>query len=101
LGELKVGQKLKSSVCDTQVMIIKTIAGMHELTCGGAPMDLGLESQSAELDPDKAKGTLIGKRYVNADESVELLCVKGGAGTLYLDGEELLAKQAKALPSSD
>jgi hypothetical protein len=101
MRELKAGSKLKSSVCETQVMIIKAIPGAHELSCGGAPMIDPSETGSGELDPSKAEGTSVGRRYVNADESLELLCVKPGAGTLYLDGVKLGPKQAKALPSSD
>ncbi|WP_157218047.1 hypothetical protein [Flavisphingomonas formosensis] len=98
---LKAGQKLKSSVCDTQVMVIKPIPGEHDLRCGGAAMIDMAETPSGTLDPAVAEGTLLGKRYVNADESLELLCVKGGAGSLSLDGVALATKQPKALPSSD
>ncbi len=101
MRELKAGGKLKSVVCDTQVMIIKGLSGEHELSCGGTPMVGGNEEGSGTLDPEKAEGTAVGRRYVNADESLELLCVKGGKGTLYLDGVKLEPKQAKALPSSD
>jgi hypothetical protein len=48
-----------------------------------------------------AQETLIGKRYVNADESVELLATKGGKGALWLNGTPMEVKQAKQLPSSD
>lgn len=101
MAELKAGTKMRSVVCDTQVMIIKGIAGAHELCCGGAPMAGPGEEGSGTLDPDKAEGTTIGRRYVNADESLELLIVKPGKGSLFLDGVKLAPKQAKALPSSD
>jgi hypothetical protein len=100
---LKAGARLKSSVCDTQVMVVKAPAGEHDLRCGGAPM-LGAAvtaSGTANLDPAHAGGTLIGKRYVNADESIELLCTKGGKGALALDDMPLAIKEAKQLPSSD
>ncbi len=54
-----------------------------------------------QADAADSGETLIGKRYVNEDESLELLCTKGGAGTLALDGTPLEIKQAKQLPSSD
>lgn len=98
---LKVGSRLKSNVCDTQIMIIKMPPGEHELTCGGSEMIEMNAPASGELDPAKAEGTLLGKRYVNADETLELLCIKSGAGTLFLNGVQLGLKQAKALPSSD
>jgi len=98
---LKAGQKLKSSVCDTQVMVIKPIPGEHDLRCGGVSMIEVTDAPSGTLDPAHAEGTLLGKRYVNADESLELLCVKSGAGGLSLDNMALAVKQPKALPSSD
>ncbi|MDB5583555.1 MAG: hypothetical protein JWR80_8731 [Bradyrhizobium sp.] len=98
---LKAGSKWKSAVCDTQVMVIKGPPGEHELSCGGAPMIAATEAGGGALDPDRAEGTLMGKRYVNADEALEVLCVKQGEGSLYLDGEKLGPKQAKALPTSD
>jgi hypothetical protein len=99
---LKAGARFKSAVCDTQVMVVKAPAGEHELRCGGADVIAPAAAGSgAQPDPALAGGSLIGKRYVNADESLELLCTKGGAGTLSLNGTALEVKQAKQLPSSD
>ena len=102
MAALKAGARFKSAVCDTQVMVIKAPAGEFELHCGGVAMlppnaDVGAET----LHASHSAGTLIGKRYVNADESVELLCTKGGRGSLVLNGTPLEVKQAKQLPSSD
>jgi hypothetical protein len=99
---LKAGARFKSAVCETQVMVIKAPPGEFELSCGGAEMlapsaDMG----ASTLHSQHAGGTLIGKRYVNADESVELLCTKGGKGALVLNGTPMEVKQAKQLPSSD
>ncbi|MEA3149204.1 MAG: hypothetical protein QOD56_143 [Gammaproteobacteria bacterium] len=103
LTVLKAGTRFKSAVCDTQVMVIKAPPGEFHLHCGGARMLAASEAPSPEaaLDPSFAAGTLIGKRYVNADESVELLCTKGGKGSLVLGGTSMEIKQAKQLPSSD
>lgn len=98
---LKAGSRFKSAVCDAQVMVIKAPAGEFELQCGGADMLGGTATGSGTLDPAKAGETLIGKRYVNADESLELLCTKGGKGSIWFDGAPLEIKQAKQLPSSD
>ena len=54
-----------------------------------------------ELDPSFASGSLIGKRFADADSGLELLVTKAGAGTLTLDGVALPLKEAKPLPSSD
>ncbi len=100
---LKAGARFKSAVCDTQVMVIKAPAGEFELRCGGTPM-LGANETAAagaQLDSSQSGESLIGKRYVNSDESVELLCTKGGKGSLALNGTPLEVKQAKQLPSSD
>lgn len=101
MAGLKPGLKLKSAVCDAEVMIIKT-AGSESLTCGGAPM---LESKAAangvEADAAQMSGCQIGKRYVNGDGTLEVLCVKPGEGSLGADGEPLQVKDAKKLPSSD
>ena len=99
---LKAGGKWKSAVCETQVMVVKAPAGEFELACGGAAMLSGAAAAPAglTLTPGAAE-TLIGKRYVNADESVELLCTKGGKGALVLNGTPMEVKQAKQLPSSD
>lgn len=99
---LKAGARFKSAVCETQVMVIKAPAGEFELACGGAAMIAPTATPPAglALQPG-AEETLIGKRYVNADESVELLCTKGGKGALALNGTPLEVKQAKQLPSSD
>ena len=46
-------------------------------------------------------GTQIGKRYVDAADTVEILVTKSGAGSLSLGGTPLDIKSAKPLPSSD
>jgi hypothetical protein len=100
---LKSGLRLKSAVCDTELMVIRAPAGVDvEIRCGGAPMLSGTEAAgAAQLDPAFAAGTLIGKRYVDPQETFELLCTKGGKGSLAIDGIALDVKIAKALPTSD
>lgn len=103
MSVLKLGSKLKSAVCDAQIMVIRTVPEPLDLRCGGAPM-LDANAPAAEgatLDPAAAEGTLIGKRYIDATDRIELLCVKGGKGSLTLGSEKLQVKQPKALPSSD
>jgi hypothetical protein len=48
-----------------------------------------------------AAATLIGKRYTDAAETVELLCTSSGAGVLSCDGAPMTVKAAKPLPASD
>lgn len=96
---MKPGTRLKSATCDTEVMVIKSAGGTIE--CGGKPMAEAKPAEAAELDPSFAGGTLMGKRYVDAANAYELLCVKPGKGTLSVDGVALVTKDAKPLPASD
>ena len=96
---MKPGTKLKSAVCDTEVMVIRC-GDDSQFECGGSPMVI----ERGELgvpDPAFAGGTIMGKRYTNSDGSAELLCIKPGAGSLASAGEPLQLKTAKPLPASD
>ena len=96
---MKPGTKLKSAVCDTEVMVIKGSNMVVE--CGGKPMSDTPPEIRSEPDTTFAEGTKMGKRYVNTDGTVELLCVKPGKGSLSMDGIPLQIKDSKPLPSSD
>jgi len=96
---MKPGTRLKSAVCDTEVMIIRCADGAIE--CGGAPMAEDKPADGGAPSSDHSNGTLMGKRYVDADNTYELLCVKPGAGSLSVDGVALVTKDAKPLPASD
>ena len=96
---MKPGTRLKSAACDTEVVIIRCAGGRIE--CGGAAMAEGAPESAADLDPGFAGGSVMGKRYVDAGGTVELLCVKPGKGSLALDGTPLVPKEAKPLPASD
>jgi hypothetical protein len=50
---------------------------------------------------EAAAVTLIGKRYVDATGTIELLCTSSGAGALSCDGAPMTVKAAKPLPASD
>ncbi|AMN45586.1 hypothetical protein ACG33_12430 [Steroidobacter denitrificans] len=100
---LKAGTRVKCAVCDTEVMVVRSPAEEVVLSCGGvemvamdAPKRVG-EHVAAEA----GEMALVGKRYVDAGDTLELLCTKAGKGALGLGGEALTVKQAKPLPSSD
>jgi len=103
MSPLKTGSRLRSAVCATEVMVIAAPEGELELTCGGAPMiDAGAQPpEGLSVSPDAAKGTALGKRYVDEQGSLELLCIKPGEGSLALGGVALGLKEAKPLPASD
>jgi len=96
---MKPGTRLKSATCDTEVMIIRSADGTIE--CGGAPMAETKPAEPLPIAADFSAGTLMGKRYVDADNRYELLCVKPGKGSLSVDGNALVTKDAKPLPASD
>lgn len=101
MAQLKPGTRIRSAVCDTEVMVIAAPSGDVDVTCGGAPM-ISLEDEpGGTLSEDAAEGTQLGKRYVNEAGSVEVLCTKPGEGSLSVDGVALTVKGAKPLPSSD
>jgi len=103
MAQLKPGTRLRSAVCDTQVMVVAAPKEEVEVTCGGAPM-LPVDAEppaGASLDPEAAGGTQLGKRYVDEKGTLELLCTKPGKGSLAADGQALAVKGAKPLPSSD
>jgi hypothetical protein len=96
---MKPGTKLKSTVCDTEVMVIRGSGMVVE--CGGAPMAEERPQTRGAVKPGFAQGTQIGKRYVDAAGTLELLCVKHGQGSLSIGGVALQLKDAKPLPASD
>jgi hypothetical protein len=96
---VKPGTKLKSQVCDAEVMIIR--CGEGNIECGGAAMAEAKPAVAGALSTDHSGGSLMGKRYVDAAGTVELLCVKPGNGSLSVDGVALTIKEAKPLPASD
>jgi hypothetical protein len=102
--KLKVGQSLASVTDTTTVIVIRAPKDDVELTCGRAAMvDPKSEAALARqpLEASDPEGTLLGKRYVDDDESVELLCTKAGPARLELNGKQLSVKAARQLPASD
>ena len=99
--ELRPGARFQSTVCATEVIVVKG-TGPAELSCGGAPMAAaGSAERSGEPSAGASEGTLLGKRYGDDDETVEVLCTKAGEGSLALDGVALAVKVTKPLPASD
>lgn len=99
---IKTGTRLKSQVCDTEVVVIKTGDGLDDLRAGGVAMrEIGTDADSgAVLDPNFSDGNVMGKRYVD-ETGAEVLVTKAGAGTLSIGDTPLSVKEAKPLPASD
>lgn len=99
---IKSGTRLRSQVCTTEVIVIRSTEDSLDLRAGGValvPLD-GEIDPAAELDPAFADGTTVGKRYTAAG-GVEVLVTKAGTGSLSVGGEPLNLKSSKPLPASD
>ena len=99
--QLKTGVRLKSAVCDAEVMVVAAPDEEIVLTCGGAPMSDAGDEAKGDVDPAHAEGVQIGKRYVDAEGILEVLCIKAGEGSLAVDGVLLTVKSAKKIPKTD
>jgi hypothetical protein len=100
--ELTAGSRWKSAVSETEIVVVRPVEGEHTLGCGGSDMvPAGTDASTGTLDPALAEPTLLGKRYEDEASGLEVLCSKGGDGTLTFDGQPLVVKSAKPLPSSD
>ena len=99
---LRPGDRLRSAVCSTELVVVKAPGHPVDLRCGGVsvvrvddPIPDGVS-----LSADHAGGSLIGKRYTDGAD-LEVLCSKSGDGSLSVGGAALEIKGAKPLPSSD
>ncbi|WP_416958893.1 hypothetical protein [Streptomyces sp. Agncl-13] len=98
---LRPGDQLASTVCGTRVVVIRApAAAQPQLACGGSPLVPAAGAPPAKPGP-AGTTTLIGKRYVDATGTLELLCTASGSGELTCDGAPMALKAAKPLPASD
>lgn len=100
--ELHPGLQLASATSGVRVIVIRAPAGpAPELTCGGSPLVPAAAAPPAPQASGGEPDTLIGKRYVDPQDTLELLCTASGEGALACDGAPMTIKAAKALPASD
>src|SRR6188508_2209235 len=94
---LKPGTRLFSTVCTTEMIVVKASGDPVDLTIGGAPPVTAdsERSEGGEVADGHGGGSAIGKRYVGAEGAVELLVTKPGDGVPAIDGELLELKDAK------
>ncbi|MEL7210319.1 MAG: hypothetical protein AAGK32_19165, partial [Actinomycetota bacterium] len=73
--ELTAGTRLRSTVCDTEVIVVRPPQGEVDLGCGGEPM----VAADADVEPGGspaeglADGSPMGKRYADEDSGLEVL----------------------------
>ena len=102
--DLTPGTKLASTVCLTEVIVVRPPTGAVSVECGGVAMvgaDDAPDEPSGDLAEGHAEGTPLGKRYHHEASGLELLCTRAGDGSLSVDGDPIPLKDAKPLPSSD
>ena len=100
---MKTGARYRSQVCDTEMIVVKPLPGDVDLTVGGHPAIEGKAQPEPglSLTPGADGGSQLGKRYTDSSGKLELLITKAGAGSLAVNGEPLVLKEAKPLPASD
>ena len=99
---VKVGSRLACPECPTELVVTRAADTSVALECSGSALvELdGARPQGGH--PSTADGApQLGKRYVDDDAGLELLCTKPGSGELTCEGRPLSLKAAKPLPSSD
>jgi hypothetical protein len=110
--EPRAGARLASAVDATEVVVVRSPGQPLDVRCGGhamVPLDGDRDhaggTDRAEdpgtVSPDHAAGTLLGKRYVDDAQTVEVLCTRPGEGSLSVGDEPMRLKEAKPLPASD
>ena len=102
---IQPGTRYRCPDCTTEVVVVKG-AGQGRLTCGNTPMADPAVVDAAPTstylgDPDPETAILLGKRYGDPADAVEVLCTKAGSGPLRLDDAVLSVKAPKPLPASD
>lgn len=101
--DLKPGSRWKSSVCETELVIVRPPRTSVVLECGGAPVIPfdATRQKTVVIAPQEELRTLVGKRFSDSETGLEVLCTKSGAGSISIGGRAVAAKEAKKLPSSD
>jgi hypothetical protein len=100
---MRIGMRLKSTVCTTEIIVVRTSKEDLDLRCGGSPM-VPLDAKIGEFAGPAAtfaSGTMLGKRYVAGDFGLEVICSSAGAGSLSVGDQPLEVMKPRLLPSSD
>lgn len=100
--QLTPGARLRSAVCDGQLVVVRAPADDVDLRFGGVPVtDLGERVARLSPRPDRMGETPMGKRYTDVDRVVEVLVTHTGQTLLSLGDDLLIRKDTKKLPASD
>jgi hypothetical protein len=97
---LKIGVRLRAQNSPCEVVVVKGTEEATPLLCGGVEMLAGSPAAGAE-QLREGPAVELGKRYVDDEAGIELLCVRPGIGPLVFGARELTRKSAQPLPASD
>lgn len=97
---LKAGIRLRTPASACEVMVIRAVDVDEVLTCAGGVMSAD-GSECGAGAASNGPTIQLGKRYVDEESGLEVLCVKAGLGPLALGDRELTLKANKPLPASD
>jgi hypothetical protein len=98
--DLAPGKRLRSNAGDTEIIVVRSPATPVELSCGGQLMTANVATAAAATTSTESD-TVLGKRYVDTETGLQVLCTKPGPGVLTADGRPLTIKAPTALPASD
>jgi hypothetical protein len=101
--DMKPGSRWKSAVCDTELVVVRPPKVPIVLECGGHPVGAlaDVKPDGLALEANHSGGCQAGKRFADETSGLELLCTKGGAGSLSVEGRLITVKETKKLPASD
>ena len=97
---MKPGTRLWSPVSAVSVVVVRPPSQEVTLTCGGVSM-LDHEPPAGGAEGATGEGPIIGKRYVDEQTGLQVLCTQGAPGVLAVDGRPLEMMSARPLPASD
>ena len=99
---VKAGTRLYCAASTSEFIVVRASSEQRSITIGGYPAAQGAHPEEQLVAvAGQDGGAELGKRYIDAGGSFELLCTKPGAGVPAIDGQILTVKEAKALPASD
>jgi hypothetical protein len=101
--QVKSGARLRSVVCETEIVVIRARAAEVDLRCGGRPMAPREQPPAAKAAPQPGYDTptQLGKRYADDADTLEVLCTVAGSSSLSLGDVPLVIRGPKPLPASD
>lgn len=101
---MKIGTKLWSQACDGEVIVIRA-TGIQDVPLEAGGVALSDVRPAERIGDPNGDGFPLGKRYEYADADagvrLEVLVTATGTSTLSWNGNPLVVKATRPLPTSD